>query len=156
MKKPVFKLARLARVRQAQEQIALAKWQTVENRVREALALERSTAALIATSIAELAEAQGCAVLDPGHILQARSTIEMLEQRLEAQEQLTRAIQAEADELRRPWQALRTELEGLKRLEEKALTAFRVGREREEGKQNDEVATERARRNNFPLSHGRD
>lgn len=149
-----FKLARLARVRVVQEEIALAQWQSAETVAREALAREQAGRDAVNSATAELAQAQSSASIDPTHILQAREAIDGMVRRIKVLEEQTRTAQVESARLREPWQALRTELEGLKRLEKKAKTAFRIEREREEAKQNDEVAMERASRKDFPLRQG--
>ncbi len=152
MKKYQFKLARLARVRSVQEEHARAKWQSAERLVRLAEAREAEVAQTLARSIRELGEAQAFRQINPQHILQARQAIEFVERQLTAQKGQTQLARFEANKLKEPWQAIRTEVEGLKRLDEKARDTFRIEREREEAKQSDEVAMDRTRRNNFPLT----
>lgn len=149
-----FKLARLARVRIVQEEIARGHWQNAEALAREALAQEQSARESVSTATVELALAQANVSLDPTRILQARGAIKGMERMVIALHQRTEVNQQEAARLRQPWQVVRTEVEGLKRLEEKAKTAFRIEREREEAKENDEVAMERASRKDFPLTRG--
>ncbi len=155
MKKFEYKLARLSRVRTVQEEIARAQWQGAEMVVRRSLAREQELGNAIAQAIAELGLAQAAPQLNPQHILQARQAIGFMDKQLAAQGRQTRVARIDADRLRVPWQKVRTEVEGLKRLEKKARDSFRVEREREEAKQSDEVAMERARRNNFPLTEER-
>lgn len=152
MKKYQFKLERLARVRTVQEEFARAKWQAAEQVVRIAEAREREIELSIERSNDELGRAQALPHINPGHILQARQAMEFLERQLAAQKDNTKLARIEANKLKAPWQVVRTEVEGLKRLDQKARDTHRIEREREEAKQSDEVAMDRARRNNFPLT----
>jgi len=139
-----FKLGRLSRVRKAQEEIARAKWQAAVSVEREIEQHLEAASADIERGMEYQRQVQACVELDPSRVLHAYEAIQTMERR---REQLrTRLDQAheETEELRAPWQAVRTELEGLKRLEETARTEHRRERERVESSETDQVAIERA------------
>ncbi len=146
-----FKLERLARVREVQEEIALAKWQTAERQAREAQERVDRAAQAIFTSTDELRLIQASSNIDPRQVLQAREAIEHMVNRRVALVRVAESLRVEAQKVREPWQNLRTELEGLKRLEEKERAKFRIESEREEAKQIDEQAMDRSHRPNFLL-----
>ncbi len=143
MKRFEFKLGRLARVRKAQEEIARASWQA-------ALSVERGIEDRLLAAGADIERAmeyqrqvQACGELDPSRVLHAFEAIQSMERlRDQLRVRLDQAHQ-ETEELRTPWQAVRTELEGLKRLEETARTEHRRDRERAESSETDQVAIER-------------
>jgi flagellar biosynthesis chaperone FliJ len=146
MKRFQFKLARLARVRVVQEEIARAEWQAAETSARIAHQQLDATDQSIVRSIDFLRGLQSQLIFDPSAVLLTRNSIERLE--VVRDQAALRVDQARvfAAEARRPWQVVRTELEGLKRLEVKARTDFRIENEHGEAKQGDEVAMERAAR----------
>lgn len=144
MKRFQFKLGRLARVRKAQEEIARAEWQAAASVVSELDQRLQAVGADIERAFEFQRRAQSTVDLDPSRVLNAYEAIHSMERlRGQLRERLEQAA-AEAQRLREPWQALRTELEGLKRLEETARTEHRVERERVEASETDQVAIERA------------
>jgi len=140
MRRFSFKLERLARVRHVQEEVLRAQWQSAEHRAAKARARTEAGRAAIASALADLRRMQANHQLDPHLILHAREAIAHLEDRLAGLEQLWEVARQEALRLREPWRAVRAELEGLKRLEEKERIKFRIESERGEAKRMDERA----------------
>ncbi len=146
MKPFEFKLARLARVRAAEEEIARARWQSAEHRFRAA---ERRTEQIleeIAAATDDQRRAQTDPQLAPREVLSIQSSIERLHSVLEESRRQAELLRAAADQEREPWQALRVEISALERLEEKARAVHRREVTREENKEMDQLASERSAR----------
>ncbi|MFT7484362.1 MAG: flagellar export protein FliJ [Candidatus Paceibacteria bacterium] len=142
-----FKLERLARVRKVQEELARAKWQGAVLEAQEAQERCELAREGIASAICDLRDIQSSSQIDARRVLHAREAISFLEERRDTLLRLADSAFKAAELLREPWQAVRTELEGLKRLEEKERTKCRINNEREEIKEIDEQAMDRARKN---------
>jgi flagellar export protein FliJ len=140
-----FQLQRLARVRKVQEDLARAAWQAAEAAARELARRVEAAEAGILEAVEDLRTLQSSPRLEAAQLIQAQQAVQLLSVRREALVGRQRDAQAEADRLREPWQALRTELEGLRRLEEKARERHRLEAERIETNETDQVAMERAR-----------
>ncbi len=145
MKRFEFQLQRLARVRKVQEDLARAAWQAAEAAARELARRVEAAEAGILEAVEDLRTLQSSPRLEAAQLIQAQQAVQLLSVRREALVGRQRDAQAEADRLREPWQALRTELEGLRRLEEKARERHRLEAERIETNETDQVAMERAR-----------
>lgn len=146
MKRFQFKLARLARVRTIEEEIARGEWQVAEAEAREAEARLQGVIRDLEEALGVQRAAQTDSRVLPRVVLGIADAIARLEAVQEtAREAALRAREA-AEAARRPWQALRAELEGLRRLEKKARTEHRVTAEREDTKAIDQLASERAQR----------
>lgn len=146
MKRFEFRLGRLARVRHVQEEIARARWMGAERAAREAEARLARAELELEGAQDHLRASQTRPSIDAREVLDVRGTIELMEQRREGLRSRARLARDSAERERAPWQAVRAELEGLTRLEEKAKSAHRFEREREEAKQIDQIASERRRR----------
>jgi flagellar export protein FliJ len=140
-----FKLQRLARVRKVQEDLARAAWQAAESVVREAEHRLEAAEASVGESLEDLRRLQSSPELVAARLVQAQEVVARLAERRDAIARQLPGLRAEADRLREPWQALRTELEGLARLEEKARDRHRAEALRAEAAETDQVAMERAR-----------
>jgi len=140
-----FQLQRLARVRKVQEDLARAAWQAAEAVARELASRVEAAEAGILEAVEDLRILQSSPRLEAARLIQAQQAVQHLSARRETLVGRQRDAQAEADRLREPWQALRTELEGLRRLEEKARERHRLEAERLETAETDQVAMERAR-----------
>lgn len=145
MRRFEFQLQRLARVRKVQEDLARAAWQAAEATARELARRVEAAEAGILEAVEDLRALQSSPRLEAAQLIQAQQAVQLLSVRREALVGRQRDAQAEADRLREPWQALRTELEGLRRLEEKARERHRLEAERLETAETDQVAMERAR-----------
>lgn len=141
-----FRLARLVRVREAEEEIARDLWQRAERRYRDAEERVERIIEEIAAAIDALRHAQGGARLSPRGVLAIQATIDRQHAALEDARRRTEQLRSLADEERKPWQALRMELGALERLEAKARATHRLEATREENKEMDQLASERAAR----------
>jgi len=141
-----FRLARLARVRAAEEELARDRWQRAEQRYRSAEERAEGILEEIAMAVDALRRAQGDARLAPRHVLAIQETIDRQRRALEEARHRAEQLRVLADEERKPWQALRMELGALERLEEKARATHRLEATREENKEMDQLASERAAR----------
>lgn len=146
MRRFEFKLRRLARVRKVQEELARATWQAAEAVVQELARKLEAAEAGIQEALGDLRELQSSPRIEAARLLQAQGALQLLEDRREALLEQLRIAREEAERLRGPWEALRTELEGLGRLEEKARERHREEAERLEATENDQLAMERARK----------
>ena len=146
MKRFEFKLGRLARVRAVQEEQARARWQSAAAAARQLEEHVQATSRDIDQALDYLRSAQACAALDTGRVLNAHEALQLLERRRADLRRRHLGACARAEELRAPWQAVRTELEGLKRLEDKARGEHRRERERQDAATTDQIAIERATR----------
>ncbi len=144
-----FKLDRLARVRKVQEEIARAAWRTAVLEAQDAQGRCDDVREEIVEAIVDLRQLQTSASIDTRQVLMAREALGFLEERRDALLRIAEDAQRAAEALREPWQALRTELEGLTRLEDKERVKYRIKTERDDAKQLDEQAMDRARRSRF-------
>lgn len=152
MKRFEFRLARLARVRRIEEERARAAWQAVEAAARRAEQGVLVREAEVSEVQAALREAQSHPQISPATVLSLDGLLARAQERLVSERQRARRRRAEADSAREPWQRLRTELEGLDRLEEKARSSHKVERDRVEAQELDQLASERAARRSLSPS----
>jgi flagellar export protein FliJ len=141
-----FKLARLARVRKIEEEQARVAWQAAETLARRADESVRAAERDVIEATEALRAAQSSAQLEPLAILNIDDAIARLGQRVGVMRAEAERCHLEAATKRAPWQTLRTELEGLTRLEEKARTNHRIEHERAEALEMDQLASERSAR----------
>ena len=146
MKRFEFRLKRLARVRQVQEEQARARWLSAEMEARELEARVSKAQAQIAEALVHLRQAQAAPFVDPRSVLGSRSSIELMEDGRRRLSLQARSARKRADQEKLPWTSVRAELEGLARLEEKEHEQHRLEVERSEAVELDEIAAERQRR----------
>ncbi len=146
MKRFAFRLQRLARVRAIEEQIARENWALAERAARTAE--ERAERAL---SDVHEARAALRAELDSGRIvaaelMQRQSLADALVARRVLLLQRARAARAQAEVERALWLAQKRKLDGLGRLEQRDLEAWRLAENAQAAAEIDEVAAGRAAR----------
>ncbi len=149
MKRFEFRLARLKRVRIVREEIARGTWQEAEALARTALDRVEGSRSQLEGSLDFLRQLQESGVLEAQQVLNARRSIELQENSHRILTERARQARAAADEARKSWESARSELEGLERLEKKAQKRFLLNEEREESKNADQLAMERAARKKF-------
>ncbi len=154
MKRFQFKLARLARVRRIEEEQARVAWQAAEAEARNSEARLREAQVEVSAATQSLRIAQSDAQLSPLAILSIDDTVARLVRRVALFRQEATLRRAAATAKRTPWQKLRTELEGLARLEQKARTRHRIEDERRASLEMDQLASERAARGGNPFQRG--
>jgi flagellar export protein FliJ len=141
-----FRLARLAKVRRIEEERARAAWQSAEAAAREAEAAVQEGEREVQAAYTLLRQTQSDSQLTPLQVIAFHEAVSGLLRALTATRTEASRLAAEALAKREPWQAARTELEGLQRLEDKARQAHRVERERIENMEMDQLASERTAR----------
>ncbi len=146
MKRFAFRLERLARVRAIEEQLARENWALAERAARAAE--ERAERAL---SDVHSARAALRAELDSGRIepagrLQRQALADALVARRALALQRARAARAQAEVERALWLGQKRKLEGLERLEQRDLEAWRLAENAHAAAEIDEVAGARAAR----------
>jgi flagellar export protein FliJ len=141
-----FQFARLARVRRVQEELARGHWLGAELAARRLGQRLAQAEQELAAALDHLRTSQGRTSLDPREVLDVREMIGLMESGRQRLRQRARAARGAAERARAPWQSLRTELEGLLRLEQKARVTHRLETEREDARETDQVAGDRGRR----------
>jgi flagellar export protein FliJ len=146
MKRFQFRLARLAKVRELQEEIARAEWQAAEDLALRAELRVTELLELVAETNAALRELQGSPDLSSGEVLALQDLLERVLFTLEGARRQAAELRAAAEHAREPWTALRVEIEGLARLEGRAREQHRTEVTRAENAELDQIALERAAR----------
>jgi flagellar export protein FliJ len=149
-----FRLERLKRVREVEEQAARERFLAADRRARDAEdAADAARCELVA------AEARHCAALaerksDPARILLELAAIDGL--RADAGRTLERArtARAEAERERQAWSERRRDVRGLERLAGRDLERWRAETARREAQELDEVASVRAAARERPGASG--
>lgn len=146
MKRFEFRLARLARVRRIEERRAHTLWQAAESQARSAQERVQAAQQEVVLATETLRQAQSDKHISALDVLNIDSAIVRLVHQVSLARSDAQRLQALAQDKRLPWQKLRTELEGLVRLEDKARKSHRAQYEREQALQMDQIASERAAR----------
>lgn len=146
MKRFQFRLARLAKVRELQEEIARAEWQAAEDLARRAERRVHEILQLVAETNASLRELQASEQLSSTEVLALQDLLERVMRTLANAKRQAAELRAAAEVAREPWTALRVELEGLARLEQRARDDHRTELTRVENAELDQIALERAAR----------
>jgi len=146
MKRFQFRLARLGKVRELQEEIARAEWQAAEDLALRAERRVDELLELVAETNAALRELQGEAELAGGEVLSLHDLLERVQRALEHARRQAAELRTAAEVARGPWTALRIEIEGLARLEARAREQHRSEVTRAEIAELDQIALERVAR----------
>ncbi|MCA8980468.1 MAG: flagellar export protein FliJ [Planctomycetes bacterium] len=146
MKRFQFRLARLFKVREIQEEIARGEWQAAEDLARRAEQRVHEILQLVAETNASLRELQASEQLSSTEVLALQDLLERVTRTLAGARRQAAELRAAAERAREPWTALRVELEGLGRLEQRARDAHRTELTRVENAELDQIALERAAR----------
>lgn len=139
-----FALGRLIRVRAVQEELARSEWSAADAQARAAEGLVEMLRAQACAADRELRVHQRRVRLSAAEVLSIHRSIELLHEGLRRTSRRARELRDRADELRGPWRALAAEREGLERLKQRALCEHRREAEREEGRDLDQRASDRA------------
>jgi flagellar export protein FliJ len=146
VKRFAFRLQRLARVRAIEEQIAREGWALAERGARASE--ERAERALLdvhearATLRAQLYSGR----VQPAALLQRQSLADALVERRGSALAHARAARETAEAQRAAWLGHKRKLEGLERLEQRDLEAWRLAANAHDAAELDEVAALRAAR----------
>lgn len=152
MKRYQFKLQRVKRVREVEEEIARAAFGSAELAAREAEMRAETRRADIARAIDDLRGLQGAPKLDPMTVITSLGLVDDARRAWFDAVEFARGLRVKAEELRVAWQARKRDVDGLERLDEHAHAAYFLEREREEAHAIDDNASQRdarARRTNM-------
>jgi len=146
VKRFAFRLQRLSRVRAIEEQIARETWALSERAARQSE--ERAEQALgdVHAAREALRAELGAGRLAPAGLLQRQAAGDALVARRGRALQRARAARAQAEVERALWLAQKRKLEGLARLEQRDLEAWRLAENAQAAAELDEVAAGRAAR----------
>jgi len=146
VKRFAFRLQRLARVRAIEERLVRESWALAERGARAAE--ERAEAALtdVQSARAALLAELDSGALVPAEYLQRQALADGLLARRAHALQRARAARAQAEVERALWLAQKRKLEGLARLEQRDLEAWRLAENAQAAAEIDEVAAVRAAR----------
>jgi flagellar export protein FliJ len=141
-----FRLDRVLRVREVEEEIARAAWLTVESAAQAAEhradALAEDRAAAFAALASDMAERS----LPPAETLLRHASLDRLAGSVGAERERALTLRQQADQAREPWQDRRREVLGLSRLRDAAKSRHSATVLAEEIAEMDEVASTRAAR----------
>jgi flagellar export protein FliJ len=146
VKRFAFRLERLARVRAIEEQIARESWALAERGARAAEERAERALADVRAARATLREQLGAGRLVPAELLQRQSLCDALAARRGLALQRAASARAAAESERGLWLAEKRKLEGLERLEQRDLEAWRLAENAHDAAELDEVAATRAAR----------
>jgi flagellar export protein FliJ len=146
VKRFAFRLQRLARVRAIEEQLAREKWALTERGARQSE--ERAERALsdVHEARALLRATPAGGRLLPAELLQRQAACDGLVARRGLALQRARVARAQAEVERALWLAEKRKLEGLARLEQRDLEAWRLLENAHDAAELDEIAAVRAAR----------
>ena len=139
-----FRLQRVERVRAVEEEIERARFGEAEKVARDAEQDADRARAGVAGAVDDLRGLQGSPQLAPASVMAALILVDEARVALRNAEQRARALRSEAETRRAAWVARVHDLEGLERLETRALESFRREEEHLEALAMDETASQRA------------
>lgn len=131
-----FRLARLRRIREIDEQVARAAWSEAENASRVATAELARARAAVEDANRNLAGVPG--ELQPGEVLLSLQVIEGLKRAVHARRELALTRQGQAKELADAWREREVDRRALEQLEERARVRHREELERADNAEIDE------------------
>jgi flagellar export protein FliJ len=146
MKRFVFKLQRLARVRAIEEQVARETWAAADRGARLAEESAERTLQDVREAHERLRRESAAGRIVPGELLQLQSLAEALLARRTLALQRARAARARAEVERALWVSHKRRLEGLARLELRDHEAWRNAESAQAAAEIDAVAADRAAR----------
>ncbi|MDZ4774732.1 MAG: hypothetical protein SGI72_16530 [Planctomycetota bacterium] len=147
MKRYVFGLQRVKRVRGVEEELAKAQFAAAEMVAREAETRAQERKLAIEIAIDDLRGLQGSPRLAPTSVMVALEMVDDARRVWFEAEESARGLRARAEEQRRAWQARKRDLDGLARLDEHARADWMLERDRDEARELDETASQRNARN---------
>ncbi len=139
-----FRLARVLRVRQIEEDVAKAAWSSALQAATEADRAVENTRVVRKRSQNELAASLASSQLTPAEVLTRHKTLDALSADLERRLQQAKTLHFQADQMRVPWEAKRNEVRGLERLRDKHKEEFHHEERLTESALMDEIASMRA------------
>jgi flagellar export protein FliJ len=141
-----FRLGRVLRVREIEEEVARARWmeavRAAEDATREADALAQNRA----VRQAELADLLGSSTVDASIVLAGHAALDRLAVGVRGARERARTLAFQADVHRLPWEELRRARRSLELLREKQLVEHLLDDERSQAREIDAIASERASR----------
>ena len=146
MKRFAFRLQRLARVRAIEERSARESWALSERAARAAEERAEQALAEVQTARFALRAELESGKLVPAEYLQRQALTDGLVARRAHALQRARAARAQAEVERALWLAQKRKLEGLARLEQRDLEAWRLDENAQAAAEIDEVAAVRSAR----------
>ena len=146
MKRFAFRLQRLARVRTIEEQLARERWALSERNARQSEERAELALAEVRAARALLRKTPLGARILPAELLQRQAACDALVARRALALQRARVARAQAEVERALWLSEKRKLEGLARLEQRDLEAWRLAQNAHDAAELDEVAAVRAAR----------
>lgn len=143
MKQFQFRLKRLMRVRELEEQTSRERWASHERVAQEAQARMEAARADKLQAFAQLREAQVQGQLNPAERITRESTLEQLVERIRTKTEHAQAARMGAEAQRTLWSADRARVQSLERMEERDRALFHAERVAHENIQMDEIASTR-------------
>lgn len=141
-----FRLARVARVREIEEESARAQWAAAESlAARAEAALEAARESATAARL-ELAQLQSAPRLDPAAVMRAHGLVQRLLARVKLAKEAWRQARIRADQQMALWRERDRDRKALDKLEERAHERFLAEEQALESAKADEVALQRALR----------
>lgn len=144
MKRFRFRLSRLSRVRAIQEELARAEWRAAEDLALRAEARVHEMQDLVAATNAALRELLASGEVPQLEVLAHQDLQDRVRAGLQQARRQAGELRVAAERAREPWTALRVELEGLQRLEDRARENHHAELTRAENAELDQIAQDRA------------
>ena len=138
-----FKLGRLSRVRDLQEQSARNLWAAAETIAQNHIEVVEHYASEIANARSELGLAQAEEAIEVGEILRFQHAIERLVERMASAHELAKTSRYQADQLEESWRTAKSDSRALERLEERQRDEHEFEERKLESLKMDEIAIER-------------
>lgn len=139
-----FRLARLLKLREIDEELARDAFLAADHKARDAERAVELASQERARAIDDARAMQSSAKLEPHALLAAGTCVERALVRLQERTRVAQGLRAKAEAERATWTARRADLKGLERLQDRDRDAWRAEEGRREAQTLDEVASVRA------------
>lgn len=139
-----FRLARILRVREVEEQAARERFLAADRIARDAEARADAARDTLASALAELRDSQSEHALAPGFLVAAQNTLDELRRRRQSALDRARTQRLQASAEQTAWAERRRDVKGLERLSDRDRERWLAEMGRAEAQQLDEVGSMRA------------
>lgn len=144
MKRFQFRLARILRVREVEEQAARERFLAADRIARDAETRAESARDALTSAREELRASQSAHTLAPGFLVSAQHALDELLRRRQSAADRARTQRLQADAERAAWAERRRDVKGLERLSDRDRERWLAEEARAEAQQLDEVGSMRA------------
>lgn len=143
MRRYEFRLQRVKRVREVEEDLARAEFSAAEAQARAAEERARTCKSAIDTAVDDLRGLQGSPRLSPQSVITALGLVDDARRAWIDAQTVVEGLRRTAEERRQTWIARKRDVDGLERLDERSHAEYVLVREREDSLALDDTASQR-------------